>query len=343
MTPGLRVIEPGTHTTLQDSGRFGMQALGVPVSGALDPVSFRIANGLVGNPLNAGALEVYFNGPVLEVCADNVRVALAGTEGEIELTGDESATIPAWRSVLLRRGARFRVGRVSDSACCYLAVAGGFQVDPCLGSVSTFARAGLGGFHGRALQPDDHLPTNLNRAPDRGEVRLRNPPAWSRPATLRVVLGPQEAYFTPDAVKALVEETFTVSVNSDRMGMRLDGIRLSHRDSYNIVSDGIPTGAIQVPGSGQPILLLNDHQTTGGYPKIATVISADLPAAGRLRPGDEVHFASVSVADAEDACREQQEKIDAMLDALEPVSGGGMNLAALYGENLISGIVRGDE
>lgn len=343
MTPGLRVIEPGMHTTLQDLGRFGMQALGVPVSGALDPLSLRAANALAGNSGDAGALEVLFNGPALEVCADSVRLALAGTGGVIELLGEGGASVPAWRSVSFRRGTRFRLGRVRDSACCYLAVAGGFQVEPCLGSVSTYARAGFGGFCGRALRTGDHLPMTLDQAPDREELCLHNPPDWPRPATLRVVLGPQEEYFTPQAVRALEEETFTVSVNADRMGMRLDGVRLAHRDGYNIVSDGIATGAIQVPGSGQPILLLNDHQTTGGYPKIATVISADLPQAGRLCPGDDLRFRKVTVEEAETACREQERTMDAMLAALEPVAGGALNLAALHGENLISGIVSGDE
>lgn len=343
MTPGLRVIEPGMHTTLQDLGRFGMQALGVPVSGALDPLSLRAANALAGNSGDAGALEVLFNGPALEVCADSVRVALAGTGGAIELLGEGGASVPAWRSVSFRRGTRFRLGRVRDSACCYLAVAGGFRVEPCLGSVSTYARAGIGGFCGRALHTGDHLPTTLDPAPDREELCLRNPPVWPKPACLRVVLGPQEEYFTPQAVRALEEETFTVSVNADRMGMRLDGVRLAHRDGYNIVSDGIATGAIQVPGSGQPILLLNDHQTTGGYPKIATVVSADLPQAGRLCPGDDLRFRKVTVEEAETARREQERTMDAMLAALEPVAGGALNLAALHGENLISGIVSGDE
>jgi biotin-dependent carboxylase-like uncharacterized protein len=343
VTQGLLVIEPGTHTTLQDLGRFGLQSLGVPVSGALDPFSLRIANALVGNPGDAGALEVLFNGPLLEVCDDSLRIALSGTEGAIELLGDDGGMIPAWRSVLLRRGRKFRLKRDQSSVCCYLAVAGGFAVEPCLGSVSTYTRGKFGGFCGRVLQAADKLPTILSDAPEGEDLWLRNSPAWPKPATLRVVLGPQHEYFTPAAVRALEQETFTVSMNSDRMGMRLDGSLLAHRDSYNIVSDGVPTGAIQVPGSGQPILLLNDHQTTGGYPKIATVISADLPIAGRLYPGDNLRFLTVSVEEAEIASREREREIDAMLAALEPAPGETVDLAALYAENLISGIVTGDE
>jgi len=343
VTPGLRVIEPGAHTTLQDLGRWGMQALGVPVSGALDSLSLRVANALVGNSADTGALEVLFNGPTLEVCADSIRIALAGSEGAIELLGEDGTTIPGWQSALLRRGQRFRVVRGQDSVCCYLAVAGGFLVEPCLGSVSTYTRAEIGGFHGRVLRATDHLPVTLDGAPDRGELWLRKPPVWPKPATLRIVLGPQQEYFTAAALRALEQEPFTVSVNSDRMGMRLDGVRLAHRDSYNIVSDGVPTGAIQVPGSGQPILLLNDHQTTGGYPKIATVISADLPSAGRLCQGDVLRFQAITVEQAETACREWQGEIDTMLDALEPVSGGAVDLEALYRENLISGLVSGDD
>jgi allophanate hydrolase subunit 2 len=173
-------------------------------------------------------------------------------------------------------------------------------------------------------------------------MRLSDPPDLAPPARLRVVLGPQDDHFTNKALDAFLSQPFTVTPEADRMGLRLSGPPLDHAGGFNIVSDGIATGAIQVPGSGQPILLLADHQTTGGYPKIATVISADLPAAGRLKPGDEIGFAAVSLAEAQEARRSLEAAFDRRLRGLVPVQTPAvLNRAALYGGNLISGVVDG--
>lgn len=359
MNAALRVLEAGAHTTLQDLGRFGLQAQGVPVAGALDTVSLRLGNLLVGNPPATGALEILHAGPTLEVCAESIRVALTGTAGMVEIRGETRCTALPWRSFCLRRGQVFRIGRLPDTTCCYLAVAGGFRATPVLGSVSTYARAGLGGFHGRTLRRGDRLPLALGAAPDRGELRLRHPPVPGHPpggsvrgaateyghVVLRIVWGPQRDRFTRSALRRLREEPFTVSTESDRMGMRLEGARLSHRGGYNILSDGIATGAIQVPGSGQPILLLAEHQTTGGYPKIATVISADLPAAGRARPGDRLRFVPVTVDQAEAIRREQERWLRNLADTLVPAPAQitGIDPYALERENLISGVVPDSE
>jgi len=161
---------------------------------------------------------------------------------------------------------------------------------------------------------------------------------------IRVVLGPQQEYFTAEAVAALLGSEFRVSPNADRMGMRLDGPRLRHRHGWDIVSDAIATGAIQVPGSGQPILLLADHQTTGGYPKIATVVSADLPVVGRRRPGDALRFVAITVETAEALCRDAERRLVELVTALDPVTERqGIDLGSLYGDNLISGVVTGLE
>ncbi len=171
------------------------------------------------------------------------------------------------------------------------------------------------------------------------EQRLPRPPAPDN-QPIRIVLGPQQEYFTDDASAALLDAEFRVSASADRMGMRLDGPRLRHRQGWDIVSDAIATGAIQVPGSGQPVLLLADHQTTGGYPKIATVISADLPRVGRRRPGDALRFAAVAVEEAEQLARDAEQQLAAMIASLEPAPAEtGIDLATLYAGNLISGIV----
>ncbi len=334
-TPGLKVLAPGLHTTVQDLGRIGWQALGVPVSGALDGESLRLGNALVGNPQGMAALEILLGGPTLEVVADTVRVALAGA-------GASLSVAPAWRSLTLRRGEIFQISLGPASACAYLAVEGGIAVPPALGSASTYVRAALGGFAGRGLRAGDLLPLAIERAGERGEVCLPCPPPAAADQPIRVVLGPQQEYFTDEAVATLLGAEFRVSNSADRMGMRLDGPPLRHRAGWDIVSDAIPTGAIQVPGSGQPILLLADHQTTGGYPKIATVVSADLPILGRRRPGDRLRFSAVTVEAAEELARAGERRLAALVAALAPApSTGGVDLGPLYAGNLISGVVNG--
>ena len=340
MNPGFKVLSPGLHTTVQDRGRFGYQAQGVPVSGALDAVALRLANALVGNPPGAAALEILLSGPAIEVMAESVRVALAGA-GALLRIGDGARTLPAWRSVRLARDDVFQVVLGRDAACAVLAVEGGIAVPPVLGSASTYVRAALGGFEGRPLRAGDVLPLAIEHASERPELRLPNPPAAAADQPIRIVLGPQQEYFRDDAVPALLDTEFHISQNADRMGMRLEGPRLGHRRGWDIVSDAIATGAIQVPGSGQPILLLADHQTTGGYPKIATVISADLPIVGRRRPGDGVRFAAVRVEEAEALARAAERRLARQIAALEPVADRGIDLASLYRGNLISGVVTG--
>ena len=322
MIAHLKVRDPGMHTTLQDLGRFGFQSMGVPVSGALDSISLVLANRLVGNHDNTAALENLYHGATLEVCADSVRVALAGSDTPLQVLSNghrDTIEIPPWHTVLLRRGQVFRVGAVRGSVCCYLAVAGGFDIPPCLDSLSTYVRGAFGGFAGRALRVGDALPLVLLNAGDSGDKYLPDPPELDTQQPLRVVLGPQQHHFTDEALEIFLSSSYIVSPHSDRMGMRLNGPRLPHRSSYNIVSDAIATGAIQVPGSGQPIVLLADHQTTGGYPKIASVISADLPRAGRLRPGDNLRFQAIDLAQAEAMRREQVTRLNAMAARLRPV------------------------
>jgi allophanate hydrolase len=344
MKAGLRVRSPGFHTTVQDLGRPGWQAIGVPVSGALDTVSLRLANALVGNPPGAPALEILLAGPELEVAADIVRVGLAGMGARLTTGAASSPSVPAEHSVTLSRGDVLKVIVGLPSSCCYLAAEGGFAVPPVLGSASTYVRAGIGGLEGRALLCGDFLPLTIARATERPELRLPSSRSPTGDQPIRVVLGPQQEYFTEAAVAALLGSEFRVSQSADRMGMRLDGPLLRHRGGWDIVSDAIATGAIQIPGSEQPIVLLADHQTTGGYPKIATVISADLPVVGRRRPGDLMRFAAVTIEEAEALCRAEQRRFAELVAALEPVpSRNGVDLVSLYDGNLISGVVSGVE
>ena len=341
MSAVLIVVDPGLHTTLQDFGRPGYQNVGVPVSGALDPDSLAVANALVGNAAGTAALELRYVGPALEVAAGSARVALAGASGRIELTvGGGSAQIPAGRAVTVPQGARVRVPALADSATAYLAVEGGFDVAAVLGSRSTYVRGALGGHNGGTLAAGDRLALNREAASDGPDLAVREPPDLRPPERVRVVLGPQDSYFTDDAIATFLSAEWTISTDADRMGARLDGPALAHRDSFNIVSDGIATGAVQVPGSGQPILLLADRQTTGGYPKIATVISADLPAVGRMRPGDRFRFAAVPAAEAVEIRRRHDKRLARIIRAIGPAGAdSALDLDALYRENLVSGVV----
>jgi allophanate hydrolase len=344
MTPGLKVLSPGLHTTVQDLGRVGYQNIGVPVSGALDGFAVRLANALVGNAQGMAALEILDSGPTFEVAADFARLALVGTGASLRMGGEGPRVIAAGQSVMLRRGEIVQVTLGRQSACCYLAVEGGIAVPHVLGSASTYVRAALGGLNGRALQRGDVIPLAVGCASERNELRAPALPSGSPDQPIRVVPGPQQKYFRKEALATLLGAEFRVSKDADRMGMRLDGPLLRHRSGWDIVSDAIATGSIQVPGSGQPIVLLSDHQTTGGYPKIATVISADLPRLGRCRPGDPLRFVAVELEAAEEICREAEREFAKLVGALEPApSEIQLDTGSLYGENLISGVTTGFE
>jgi len=344
---GLKVIVPGAHSTVQDFGRFGFQDMGVPVSGALDAQSLRYANSLVGNASGDAGLEILHFGPTLEVTAEVVCIALGGVGARLELSGDETKTIPAWQSVILQKGQVFKVVMETYAFSCYLAIGGGLDLPLCMGSLSTYVRSGFGGFEGRPLRQGDELEilkTELNSDDCYRFAAmpkfLTTPP--ENVVSIRVTWGAQKNYFTKASLSQFLETPYTIQPDSDRMGYRLSGERIEFCKKADIVSDGIATGAIQVPGSGQPIVLLADHQTTGGYPKIATVISADLPLMGRLRPGQEISFSVVEVEEAEKLARVQEEASLMLENNMQlVVASTQLNIEALWSENLISGVVSG--
>ena len=335
----LRVIAAGLATSVQDLGRFGYQRFGVPTAGALDRVAMAAANTIVGNKPDAAVLEMLYLGATLEIAAESVRMACVGLGASLEVVEDGATrTIPAAESVRLKRGARARaiVGR--NAMSCVLAVEGGFALQPVMGSVSTFTRAGMGGVDGRNLVVGDLLPLVREDAEERGEVRLASLDL-ALPPRFRLVLGPQDDYFTAEALKTFLSETYEVTRAADRMGLRLTGAPLAHAKGFNIVSDGIASGAIQVPGDGQPIILLADRQTTGGYPKIATIASVDLPALGRVGLSTKLAFEAVSVEAAEELRRAQARVEAGWREALEPATPDkAIREDMLYGANLISGV-----
>ena len=295
----LEVWEPGLLTTVQDAGRAGWARFGVPPSGPLDEVAFRAANRLVGNPPGAAGLEITLTGPTLR-CTRPALIAVCGADFELWAG---TLPIPLWHAVFLRAGQWLRFGTRHRGARAYLAIDGGIDMPPFLDSRSTYLAGGFGGLEGRALRQGDRLP--LGQGVSSPAMRAgRAWPASSRPPytsapTLRVVLGPQDDYFTPAGLETFLSAAYELSPDSNRMGARLNGPAIAHRDATGIVSDGVVTGSVQVPADGQPIVMLADHQTTGGYPKIATVIRADLPLLAQCLPGDRVRFRAVTIAEAQ--------------------------------------------
>jgi len=344
MSALLEVVDSGLSVTVQDRGRPGYRSIGVPLSGALDPLFLAAANALLGNEPGAAALEVVMSGPSLKVLSGSARVSLAGALGAkvVSARGVVLALAP-WSTATLFPGDLVQVGGVSGGVA-YVGISGGVKVPTMLGSRSTYQRAALGGVSGRALAAGDRLPCGHVQGDPWLESRSPQPLAHEE-GPIRVVLGPQQEHFTAGALRAFLSEPFVVTREMDRMGMRLDGARLEHNErGAEIVSDGVVPGAIQVPANGHPIVLMADCQTSGGYPKIATVISADLPRLGHARPGTQLHFQSVSVAQAALARRAQADRLALWVGNLVSFRPPGViNEEALYGGNLISGAVRGDE
>ncbi len=302
----LEVLEGGLLTTLQDRGRYGWEQYGVPVAGAMDPFALQAANAIVGNDLGEAALEITIVGPRL-LARSGCLIAVAGADFDLRVDG---VPAPLWQALWLPAGSVVEFGGRRSGCRAYLAVAGGFAVAPVLGSRSTYLRGGFGGFAGRALRAGDILPL---REPAAGHPALAGRPlpavdlpSYTDEPTVRVVLGPQADRFTPEGVATLLESVYEVGPNSDRMGCRLRGPGIAHRAGADIVSDGIALGSVQVPGDGQPIVLMADRQTTGGYTKIATVIGADVPLLAQCVPGaSRVRFAAVSLAEAVRLRRQQ--------------------------------------
>ena len=301
----LRVIRPGLHTTVQDRGRWGFQAQGVPVAGAMDLCAHRIANALAANDAGAATLEVTLIGPEIEF-DDAQAFAVAGATFDLSLDG---RPVQMNTTVISAAGARLVFGPRRSGARAYLAVSGGVDVPQVFGSRSTHIGSRMGGFEGRALKAGDRLPlgTTVRLKPDTtarttattmSHVVSGFSRTSSGPSRIRVLPGPQPDRFDPDALDALQSAAYTISTDSDRMGFRLAGPAVAHPRDVQMISDATPVGALQVPASCQPLLLMADRQTTGGYPIVATVISADISKVAQLAPGDSMAFTVCTAREA---------------------------------------------
>lgn len=308
--PTLHIVRPGVLTSVQDLGRRGYQRYGIPVCGAMDSVSLRIANILVGNPENSAALEMTAVGPTIEFPEESV-IAITGADLEPRLDG---IPIPSWTSVAVPRGSTLSFGGPRDGLRAYLAVAGGIDVPPVMNSRSTDLKGGFGGHEGRSLADGDTLPVGISPhdsvpAGTGLPEHISRQPTYGQRFTIRVILGPQDTAFTDAGISTLLASEYAVSVDSDRTGCRLEGETIEHLDGPDIVSDGTALGSIQVPGGGEPIILLADRGTTGGYAKIATVISPDIGLLAQAMPGAKIRFERVSVEQAREALFEQESMV----------------------------------
>lgn len=309
--PGITIVDGGMLTTVQDLGRYGSQRYGVPVAGAMDGWALRAANRLVGNADGLAGLEMTLAGPVLRFDADAV-IAVTGADLGALIDG---RPIGLWQSRRIRARSVLSFAGARAGIRAYLAVGGGIDVPVVLGSRSTFTRSALGGHEGRALRAGDHLPIGA-ASPEASRVTRRMPrdgvPAHGRTHDLRVVPGPQDDAFTPEGLATFLSAIYTVTPKSDRVGCRLSGPRIAHRTGADIVSDGTAAGAVQVTGDGMPIILMADRGTTGGYTKIATIISADLGRVAQAAPGDQVRFIRVDPAEAFAAARDLEQALEAI-------------------------------
>jgi biotin-dependent carboxylase-like uncharacterized protein len=304
----IEVTSSGLLTTVQDRGRPGHARYGVSACGAADEVALRLGNRLVGNADGAAALEQTLTGGTYRFDAP-VRIALAGADMDAECDG---APLPPWTTRAAGPGSVLSCRAARRGARSYLCAAGGIAVPPVLGSRSTHLRSGLGGLSGRALRRGDRLPLGVapanDAALDAPAARLSEDAVrrLDTPGPIRVTLGAQSGRFAPGALERLLGEGISVSATSDRMGLRLAGVRLNPPDEGRMPSEGVPLGAIQIPPGGEPLLLFVDHQTTGGYPVLAAVIRADLWRVGQLRPGERIRFALVAMEEARRLAREQE-------------------------------------
>jgi len=303
------VLEPGILTTVQDLGRYGFSQFGVPPSGALDTFSFRVGNLLVGNQEEEASLETTIMGLKLKALRE-VVIAITGGDLFPTLNGE---SLEMWRTHLLVEGDVVTFKKIRSGCRAYLTLNGGFILPKIMGSRSTYLSGRFGGFQGRALKRGDILYT-LDRPPSLSKLGLRFPSDWIPPfekeVILRVIPGPQNHHFTEKGFQTFFSSAYQVTPRCDRMGVRLEGPKIERRPDVeeSIISEGLISGAIQVPGDGKPIIILTEL-VTGGYTKIATVISTDLTKVAQLKPGNQVRFEPISIEKAHLLLKEQEERL----------------------------------
>jgi hypothetical protein len=328
----LVLLNVGPATSIQDGGRFGTQRYGLPPSGAMDRVSLAVANCLVGNSDDNAAIEVGPLGMTLMARDGAIRVALAGAARHADVAGNP---LLLNQTVLIAEGETLKLGPARNGVFSYLAFEGGIGGEPIFGSLSVNARSGIGSPYPRPLGVGDEISVgNALLSPNERQLDIPEPAK----GPIRVVMGPQEDEFD-EARDLFLASDWVISATSDRMGYRLEGPKISHTKGHNIVSDGTVNGSIQVPGSGQPIVLMMDRGTTGGYPKIATVISADLGRFAQMPAGSKFRFAAISVTSAQDEAKKMSAAMLSLRGRIRIAGTSNLNLDGLQSANVAGAAV----
>ena len=314
----IKILDAGLLTTVQDLGRYGFQRYGVSASGVMDEYSAKIANKLVGNKVGEAVLETTLKGVQIEFL-QNTAVAITGGNCDVTLNGTK---IELWQSYLVNRGDILKMGICRSGLRNYLAFAGGIDVPIIMNSKSTNLKAKVGGFNGRKLMIGDVLSVGVGSLETPLTLNKHYIPTYSKDIKVGVILGQQDDHFTEAGIKTFLNETYTVTQESDRMGIRLSsvsGATIEHKNGADIISDGITFGAIQVPGSGQPIVMMADRQTTGGYTKIGNVISSDLAKLAQATPGTKVKFVEYTLEQAVQAIKNNDIIINNQNSYISPI------------------------
>ena len=307
---GIRVLKAGMLTTVQDLGRTGYQSQGFSVAGAMDVRSFKIANLLLDNPENEAVLEFTLIGPTLQFTSETI-IAITGGDFTPTLNGEP---VPSYEAVYVNRGDILKFGSARTGSRGYIAFSSYLDIPVVMGSRCTNLKSQIGGFKGRKLKDEDYIGFRIKRRylPYFLSRKLKPDDFSAESETLRVVFGPQDDRFSRQGIETFLTEEYTVTSDFDRMGCRLEGPFIAPKDTTDMISDGIAYGSVQVPSHGKPIVLLSDRQTTGGYPKLATVASVDIPKLVQRKTDHRIHFTAISVEEAQKLYREEEKAYEKM-------------------------------
>lgn len=310
----IKIINPGFLTTIQDNGRIGYQQFGVPISGAMDIYSLQLANILVDNDKNEACLEMTMIGAQIEFNFDTA-ISITGANMSPEIN---FIKINMYETIYVKKGDVLRMSNAKDAARSYLSISGGFDIPKVLGSKSTYLRGKIGGYKGRKIKFGDEIVINeKHELPISKRIPLNMKPNYKNFETIRVIQGPEEEAFKSKGIKTFFENVYIITNQSDRMGYKLKGKKIKHRTKPDIISAGISLGTIQVPGNGQPMVMLQDKQTTGGYTRIANVITVDIPVFGQLKAGDKIKFEKIELLDAQKLSIKKENEIDNLINAFK--------------------------
>ncbi|MDR7857516.1 biotin-dependent carboxyltransferase family protein [Tissierella sp.] len=301
----IRIIKSGTFTTVQDKGRWGYEGFGISVAGSMDDFASRVANILVGNPEDSAVLESTFLGPEIIFDCDEI-ISITGGNMSPRINGEP---IPKWTSIKVKEGDILSFSPASSGFRSYISFSRGLDIPEIMASRSTFTRGKLGGYKGRKLENGDEINLGNGELSNTGSYLASSfIPLYGKEKEIRVIMGPQDDYFTKKGIETFLSSKYTISSQADRMGYRLNGPQIEHISGADIISDGIVFGSIQVPGHGFPIIMMADRATTGGYTKIATVITPDLSVLAQMRPGDSINFTAISLKEAHRLYREYENR-----------------------------------